>query len=74
MKISHVLLCPILDPIIRQVASMIIIHENYNAHRQTNDIAIVKLEEKLNFTNVRLGAVCLPDQFETYSSDGSLTV
>jgi hypothetical protein len=64
----------ILDLVIRRIASSIIIHEKYNSNRQTDDIALVVLEEKINFENIHLGAICLPDQSDTYPSDGTPTV
>ena len=60
--------------IIRRTASLIIIHEKYNSYRQTNDIALVELEEKIPFENIHLGAICLPDQLEAYPPDGTFAV
>ncbi|CAF1215031.1 unnamed protein product [Adineta steineri] len=62
------------DLVIRLTASMIIIHENYNSYRQTDDIALVKLEEKIHFENIHLGAICLPKESRIYPSDGTFTV
>jgi hypothetical protein len=63
-----------LESIIRLSASSIILHEKYNSFRQTDDIALVTLEEKLSFENIHLGAICLPNQSETYPIDGTSTV
>ncbi len=63
-----------IDSIIRLNASSIIIHEKYNSHRQTDDIALIVLNEKVNFENIHSGAICLPKQSETYPYDGTVTV
>ena len=55
-------------------ASSIILHEKYNAHRQTDDVALVVLEGRVNFEDIHTGAICLPDQSETHPFDGTLTV
>ncbi|UJR32136.1 hypothetical protein I4U23_019604 [Adineta vaga] len=62
------------DSVVRLTASLIIIHEKYNSFRQTDDIALAELEEKVDFENNHLGAICLPKQSELNPSDGTLTV
>ena len=64
----------ILDAVIRRSASIIIIHETYSYYRQTDDLALVELKEKLNFEEIHLNAICLPDQIENYPSTGTLTM
>jgi hypothetical protein len=63
-----------LDSIVRSNASTIIIHEKYNSRRQTDDIALIVLEDQINFEDPHLGAICLPKQLEDYPSDGTFTV
>lgn len=63
-----------IDSVIRLTASSIIIHEKYNSYRQTDDIALVILEDKINFENIYVGTICLPNQSETYPPDGTYTV
>jgi len=62
------------DSVIRANASSIIIHEKYNSRRQTDDIALVILDQKVNFENIHLGAICLPNPVETDASDGTYVV
>ena len=62
------------DSIVRLQASSIIIHEKYNARRQTDDVALIVLIEKVNFENIHSGAICLPEQSDIYPVDGTLTV
>jgi len=63
-----------LDSVVRLNALSIIIHEKYNSRRQTDDIALIVLENEINFENAHLGAICLPKQSEIYPSDGTSTV
>lgn len=67
-------MCLCLDSLVRLQASSIILHEKYNADRQTDDVALIVLEGRVNFENIYTGAICLPDQSETHPLDGELAV
>ena len=64
----------LLDSTVRLTAESIVIHEKYNFRRQTDDIALIVLEERVNLASIHLGAICLPKQSESYPSDGTLVV
>ena len=66
--------CLFKDLVTHVTASLISLHEKYNANRQTYDIALLELEERVSFDDSHFGAVCLPKPSEIYPPDGTYTV
>lgn len=59
-------------------AKRIIIHESYNTNGRTNnDIAIIELDQIVDFSNHKLGFICLPvdhiKEAENYPPIGTTT-